>query len=296
MKTIGIDLLDLTHFTTGNFRYLYMLVGVDYFSKFVFIIPLRLKTNKAVVDGMKKMIREQCGGRYPHCIVADNGGEFKNEMLDAWFAENNIRVIHGPTYSPKSNALVEKSNQIIRRVLQALFVRDGNTVWFNKIDEIRNSINESKSESTGRVRNEVFEGLHSVDVAELAKKRNQAKMLKNRNEKFKIGDTVRILLAKVETKIRQRIKAGDAKKNIIHFSLDIYKIVSVSKPSTPLTKETYKVADANDVILPYKFYYTDLIFVPDNTVVNNKLNERVITRLNGMAGLQQLRRARRAEK
>ena len=104
MKTIGIDLLDLTHFTNGNLRYLYMLVGVDYFSKFIFIIPLRAKTNKAVLDGMKKMILDQCGGRYPRSVVADNGGEFKNEMLDAWFAENNIKVIHGPTYSPKSNA------------------------------------------------------------------------------------------------------------------------------------------------------------------------------------------------
>jgi hypothetical protein len=77
--------------------------------------------------------------------------------------------------------------------------------------------------------------------------------------------------------------------------LDIYKIVSVSKPSTPLTKETYKVADVDDNILPYKFYYTDLLFIPDDTVVNNKLNERVITRLNGFAGLQQQRRARRVE-
>jgi hypothetical protein len=77
--------------------------------------------------------------------------------------------------------------------------------------------------------------------------------------------------------------------------LDIYKIVSVSKPSTPLTKETYKVADADDIVLPYKFYYTDLIFVPDDTIANEKLNERVVTRLNGFAGLQKLRRLRRAE-
>ena len=155
-----------------------MLVGVDYFSKFIFIIPLRAKTNKAVLDGMKKMILEQCGGRYPRSVVADNGGEFKNEMLDAWFAENNIKVIHGPTYSPKSNALVEKSNQIIRRVLHALFVKNAYTRWYNKIDEIRNSINESKAESTGRVRSEVFEGLHSVDVAELAKKKSSKNVKK----------------------------------------------------------------------------------------------------------------------
>ena len=55
-----------------------------------------------------------------------------------------------------------------------------------------------------------------------------------------------------------------------------------------ITKETYKVEDADGVVLPYKFYYTELINVPNDTVANNKLNDRVIIRLNG---LQQLRRA-----
>jgi hypothetical protein len=58
----------------------------------------------------------------------------------------------------------------------------------------------------------------------------------------------------------------------------------------------YLINSIIDLYIYIYIYITDLIFVPNDTVVNNKLNERVITRLNGMAGLQQQRRARRQQK
>lgn len=47
-------------------------------------------------------------------IVSDNGTEFKNEIVENWSKENNIRQHFAPAYHQKGPWLVYRVNQILR--------------------------------------------------------------------------------------------------------------------------------------------------------------------------------------
>jgi transposase InsO family protein len=170
--------MDLNTYESKNQHYRYILTVVDSFSKFVMLAGLKTKEAREVVKAFEEQILPQTTGEYWHeyckTLVTDNGTEFKNEQMTEFCEENNIKQVFGLSYSPKSNALAEATNNIIRNILRHLFIKNGNTIWYNKLEEITKSINDTAPESTERPRSEVYlQGKHidSIHRTNLDKKK-----------------------------------------------------------------------------------------------------------------------------
>ena len=69
------DLIDMQAFSKENNGIKYLLTVIDIFSKFVWIIPLKLKTGLEVANAFSRILKE----RRPSKMWVDKGGEFYNK-------------------------------------------------------------------------------------------------------------------------------------------------------------------------------------------------------------------------
>ena len=73
-----MDLADMQSHAKENDGYRYLLVCIDVFSKYVWVIPLKNKTGPALVTAFKEILES---GRKPQKIQTDEGTEFFNKTF-----------------------------------------------------------------------------------------------------------------------------------------------------------------------------------------------------------------------
>ena len=87
-NTWGVDLADTQSLSRKNKGIKYLLCGIDLFSKYAFVVPLKDKKGISIVNGFNKIIKQS--NRKPNKIWVDQGGEFYNNVFKKWLSSNNI--------------------------------------------------------------------------------------------------------------------------------------------------------------------------------------------------------------
>jgi transposase InsO family protein len=281
-KIWGMDLIDLNTYVSKNKQYRYILTCVDFFSKFIMLAKIKKKDGPNVVSALREICMLKAGCAYPRSIISDNGLEFKNEEMTNFCNENNIKQIFGLSYSPKSNALTENANGIVRRCIRNIFVRNGNLNWCDHLDEIMKSINDTRAISTGKSRSDVF--VNNKFRNEIREKINHEKQqLSNNEQKFAVGDYCRISLHAIQTDLRRKRKEGLQKYIVVNYSFEIFRIEKVYISHNKFLKDQYLVEDKDGNILHRRFFANELQKInPDTLIHNEKLNEQKIKQLNNV--------------
>ena len=105
-EKVGVDLFSLYHKE-------YVAV-VDYNSKFIEMAQLRDESAKCVIDNVKKIFSRH---GIPRIVQSDNGSQFTSnefkQFATSWDFEHSTS---SPEY-PKSNGLVERHIQTLKRTL-----------------------------------------------------------------------------------------------------------------------------------------------------------------------------------
>ena len=73
-----MDLADMQSLKQYNDGYRYLLVCIDVFSKYAWIVPIKSKTAPALVEAFKVILSS---GRKPHKIMTDQGTEFFKQII-----------------------------------------------------------------------------------------------------------------------------------------------------------------------------------------------------------------------
>ena len=105
----GLDIVGPFPKAVGNKRYL--LVGTDYFTKWVEVEPL---ANIRDVDA-KKFIWRNIVTRFgvPHTLISDNGFQFDNKAFRRYYCELGITNRYLTPAYPQGNGQVEAANKVI---------------------------------------------------------------------------------------------------------------------------------------------------------------------------------------
>ena len=101
----GIDFMGPFPTSFGN---KYILVAVDYVSKWVEAIPTRTNDNIVVVKFLKENIFYHFGT--PHTIISDNGTHFCIKAFETLMRKYSITNKFFTTYHPQTNGQVEVTN------------------------------------------------------------------------------------------------------------------------------------------------------------------------------------------
>ncbi|GKV31653.1 hypothetical protein SLEP1_g40325 [Rubroshorea leprosula] len=105
----GLDLLG--PFVKGVGGVTHLIVGVDYFTKWVKARPLSSLTSKKVEDFVFSSII--CRYGIPNQIVADNGTQFNYTSFRDFCSSYEIKLQFTSVYHPESNGMVESVNKCI---------------------------------------------------------------------------------------------------------------------------------------------------------------------------------------
>lgn len=152
-----MDLMNFESFARANSGYKYVFVAIDIFTKFVYIAPLKEKSQKHVAQVLIKWF---LWGDIPDVLHSDNGTEFKgaNGHVEKLCKEFKIKQVFGDAYSPQTQGFVENKNKQIKTLINYYRVHNNTNRFVDMLDHIAYTINNSKHSVTGYTPMELHRG------------------------------------------------------------------------------------------------------------------------------------------
>ena len=108
----------------------YILVAVDYLSRWVEAIPTRTNDHKVVLKFIQQNIFSRLG--CPRAIISDGGTHFNNHQFCALLKKNGVHHRVTTPYHPQANGQVEVSNREIKKILKKIIKPDGKD-WSSRL-------------------------------------------------------------------------------------------------------------------------------------------------------------------
>ena len=116
----------------ASYNNLYILLAVDYISKWVEAIPTCTNDAKVVAQFLRSNIFSRFGT--PRALITDNGTHFCNKVIDKVLQKYGVRHRTSLAYHPQSNGQAEVSNREIKYILEKT-VNSSRKDWSKKIDD-----------------------------------------------------------------------------------------------------------------------------------------------------------------
>ena len=136
------DLVDMQKVSKWNRRYKYLLMVIDVFSKYGWIIPLKDKKGESVTNAFKTILNK---GRKPQYLWVDKGKEFYNKHLKDLLEKYNIQIYS--TENEEKSSVVERWNRTIKNKMWKQFTIQGNTQYLDMLPKILKQYNNTKHSS-----------------------------------------------------------------------------------------------------------------------------------------------------
>ena len=235
-----------------NKNYIYCLVIIDCFSKFVWVKPMKTKSGKETAHAFDDIFREL--DQHPINLITDSGLEFFNSKVAQVFSSYNIVHYKPPTKTDWKASIAERVIQTIKRRLQKYFHKYNTKNWINVINQVVSNYNNTPHRS---------HGFKPVDVTEENREDAYKAMFPNRHIsvvcKLFVGDRVR--------KIRE--KTLFEKGYTQNWSDEIYIIYNVRQSRGVCW---YKLKTLNQEEVPGIWYYYQLYLVSRNVDSNQGQN------------------------
>ena len=115
-----------------SFGNIYILLAVDYVSKWVEAIACPKNNANTVVGFLQRNILSRFGT--PKTIISDGGSHFANNVFDKLMGRYGIKHIMSLAYHPQTNGQVEISNREIKKILENT-VSSSRRDWSLKLDD-----------------------------------------------------------------------------------------------------------------------------------------------------------------
>jgi hypothetical protein len=141
----GLDLLGPLPPAQGNLRY--VVVAVEYFSKWIEVKPLATITSATVQKFFWQNI--VCHFGMPKAITVDNGTQFDAETFKDFCDQIGTKIHFASVRHPESNGLVERANGIIMTGIMKLIFNQPRGKWPDELVKVVWSHNTTISRSTG---------------------------------------------------------------------------------------------------------------------------------------------------
>ena len=230
-KIWAADLADMTALKDYNDGYTFLLLVIDTFSKYGWIIPLKNKKGKTVVDALKDIFEK----RKPEKLWTDKGTEFKNEdvkkLIEIYSTENE-----------EKSSIVERWIRTMKEKIWKYFTDNNTYKYIDVLPDLVEDYNNTVHSSTK---------LTPIDAS---KKKNELTVWRNLypdryktsrlNPKFSVGDEVRI------TKKKKDFEKGYTTR----WTEEIFTIKEI-RETNPIT---YKLEDLQGEEIKGTFYEPEL--------------------------------------
>ena len=232
------DLVEMQKFAKWNKGYRYLLMVLDVFSKYGWIVPLKNKKGESVAEGFKKIFTE---GRVPKRLWVDKGSEYYNSHVKNLMKSKGVEMYS--TENEEKSSVCERWNRTIKTEMWKQFTIQNNTQYLDILPHIVEKYNNRKHRSI------------KMSPVEASKKKNEDEVFMNLfgdlrqvkiEPKFTVGDHVRI------TKFKRKVFDKGFTPN---WTEEIF-VVDEVQYSNPIT---YKLKDLLGEEIKGTFYEQEML-------------------------------------
>ena len=233
--TWSSDLLDMNDYGPKNNRgYRYILVVVDNFSRFGWIIPLKNKYAQSITDAFSQIIKTS--RRKPNLLETDDGKEYVNKIFNEFLNTNKIKRYS--RYTDKGDVFAERFNRTIRNLLKKPVFEKGRADWLSELQSVVKQYNNTIHHSTKMTPNQASKKVNEKEVFS-----NLRDDRVKRQPKIKLGQLVRT------ADIKRVFSKGDS----TNWSYKLYTITDVVHDTIPSYRIDYLPERYNQkLLLPTK--------------------------------------------
>ena len=114
----------------SSFGYIYILVGVNYVSKWVEAVPCRAADHGVVLKFLKENIFSRFG--VPKAIISEGGSHFYNKPFENLLTKYGVKHKVATPYHPQTSGQVELANREIKTILMKV-VNSNQNDWSLKL-------------------------------------------------------------------------------------------------------------------------------------------------------------------
>ena len=185
-KIWAADLVEMQKYSKWNKGVKYLLMVIDVFSKYGWIVTLKDKKTESVSLAFDTIFKKS--KRKPEKLWTDKGSEFISKQFKDFLKRHNITLYH--TKKEEKSSVVERWNRTMKNKMWKMFSANNNTIYWDKLDKLVEDYNNRKHSSI------------KMSPTEASKKGNEKQVftilyedeiyLKPKKPKFSIGDKVRI--------------------------------------------------------------------------------------------------------
>ncbi|GKE19205.1 reverse transcriptase domain-containing protein [Tanacetum coccineum] len=126
--TLGIDFIGPL---PKSHKFEYILVAIDYVSKWAEAEALPSNDARVVINFLKKLF--SCFG-IPKALISDKGTHFCNKQLEKILKRYGVHHCFATTYHPQTSGQVENTNKSLKRILEKM-AKDNPSVWSRNLDD-----------------------------------------------------------------------------------------------------------------------------------------------------------------
>ena len=225
------DLADMSALSKDNEGFTFLLLVIDKFSKYGWVIPLKDKKGKTVADALKTIFEE----RKPEKLWTDKGKEFYNkdvkDLIELYSTENE-----------EKSSVVERWIRTIKEKMWKYFTDNNTYTYIDILPDLVEDYNNTKHSTI------------KMTPVEASKKENELTVRRNLypdrlkiydlRPKFSVGDEVRI------SKKKKTFEKGYTTR----WTEEIFTITRIQN-TNPIT---YKIADLKGEEIDGTFYEPEL--------------------------------------
>ncbi|GKA38524.1 reverse transcriptase domain-containing protein [Tanacetum coccineum] len=114
-----------------SYKFEYILVVVDYVSKWAEAEALPTNDARVVITFLKKLF---CHFRMPKTLISDRGTHFCNKIMEKTMKRYGVNHRFSTSYHPQTSGQVENTNIALKRILEKT-VKDNHAIWSRKLDD-----------------------------------------------------------------------------------------------------------------------------------------------------------------
>ena len=177
------DLVEMPQYSKWNEGIKYLLMVIDVFSKYGWIVPLKDKKTESVSLAFDHIFKKS--KRKPEKLWTDKGSEFISKHFKEFLKTHHIILYH--TENEEKSSIVERWNKTMKNKMWKMFSANNNTIYWDKLDNLVDDYNNTYHSSI------------EMTPTEASKKENENKVFANLygdliylKPKISIGDKVRI--------------------------------------------------------------------------------------------------------
>nr|GEW24448.1 reverse transcriptase domain-containing protein [Tanacetum cinerariifolium] len=114
-----------------SYKFEYILVAIDYVSKWAEAQALPTSDARVVVTFLKRLF---CRFGMPRALISDRGTHFWNKIMERTMKRYGINHRFSTSYHPQTSGQVENTNRALKRILKKT-VKDNHAIWSRKLDD-----------------------------------------------------------------------------------------------------------------------------------------------------------------